>query len=61
MQKLLKETGVAIVVYFAVSFSLGWGMEIGDGWFEAAMSALVFGVFYFVIGLVIRWIKGRKS
>lgn len=61
MQKLLKETGIAAVVYFALSWGLGFGIDEGDGWPEAAMSAVVFGGFYFVVGLAIRWYKGRNS
>lgn len=61
MTKLLKETGIAIAVYFLLSFAFGFGMDEGDGWPEAALSALVFGIFYFVIGLIINWIKGRNS
>jgi preprotein translocase subunit SecG len=61
MQKLLKETGIAAVVYFALSFGLGLGLDEGEGWPEAAMSAAIFAVFYFVVGLGIRWFKGRKS
>lgn len=61
MTKLLKETGIAVVVYFALSWGLGFGIDEGDGWPEAAMSAIFFGVLYFVIGLGIRWFKGRQS
>lgn len=61
MQKLLKETGIAALVYFALSFGLGFGLKEGDGLAEAAISAVVFGFFYFVLGLVIRWIKGRNA
>ena len=61
MQKLFKETGIAVVVYFALSFGLGFGLDEGEGWPEAALSAVVFGVFYFVVGLGIRWYKGRNS
>ena len=59
MQKLLKETGIAAAVYFALSWGLGFGIDEGDGWPEAAMSAVVFAGFYFIVGLVIRWFKGR--
>ena len=61
MSKLLKETAVAIAIYLVLSLGFGFGVEAGDGWPEAVLSALVFGMFYLVIGLVIRWIKGRKS
>ncbi|KEJ88585.1 hypothetical protein [Sulfitobacter donghicola] len=61
MQKLLRETGIAILIYFSVSWGLGFGIDEGQGWPEAAMSAAVFGVLYFLIGLVIRWFKGRSS
>lgn len=61
MRKLLKETGIAVVIYFALSLAFGFGLDEGEGWVEAAMSALIFGVLYFVIGLVIRWFKGRKA
>lgn len=61
MQKLLKETGIAVAVYFALSWGLGFGIDEGQGWPEAAMSAVVFGGLYFVIGLIIRWFKARNS
>lgn len=61
MQKLLKETGIAAVVYFALSFGLGFGLEEGEGLAEAVMSSGIFAVLYFVLGLAIRWFKGRKS
>ncbi len=61
MTKLLKETGIAILIYFAVSWGFGFGIDEGQGWAEAAMSAAVFGVLYFLIGLVIRWFRGRNS
>jgi|GEM_PF-2910880 preprotein translocase subunit SecG len=61
MQKLLKETGIAAIVFFALSFGFGFGLEEGDGWPEAAMSAVIFAVFYFIVGLGVMWYKGRKS
>lgn len=61
MQKLLKETGIAALVYFALSAGLGWGLEEGDGWPQAAMAAVFFAVFYFVVGLALRWFKGRSK
>jgi predicted transporter len=61
MQKLLKETGIAAAAYFALSLAFGFGIDEGDGWPEAAMSAVIFAGFYFVVGLVIRWFKGRSS
>ncbi len=61
MQKLLKETGIAAVIYLVAAMGLGFGMEQGDGWPEALMSAVIFGVFYFLVGLGIRWYKGRNS
>ncbi len=61
MQKLVKETGIAAVVYFALSFGLGFGLDEGEGWPEALMSAGIFAVFYFVVGLGIMWFKARKS
>lgn len=61
MQKLLKETAIAAAIYFVAAFGLGFGLEEGEGLPEAAMSAVIFGVLYFLIGLVIRWVKGRKS
>jgi hypothetical protein len=59
MQKLLKETGIAAVVYLALSLGLGFGLDEGEGWPQAAMSAAIFAGFYFVVGLGIRWYKGR--
>lgn len=61
MQKLLKETGIAAVVYFALSYGLGFGLEEGEGLPEALMSSGIFAVLYFILGLVIRWFKRRKS
>lgn len=61
MQKLLKETSIAAVVYLALSLGLGFGLDEGDGWREAALSAAVFAVFYFVVGLLVRWFKGRGA
>jgi hypothetical protein len=61
MTKLFKETGIAVVIYFVAAFGLGFGLEEGEGFTEAAMSALIFGVLYFVIGLIIRWFKGRNT
>tara|TARA_R100001369_G_scaffold87651_1_gene123362 strand:- start:297 stop:482 length:186 start_codon:yes stop_codon:yes gene_type:complete len=61
MQKLAKETGIAAVIYFALSWGLGFGIDEGKGWPEAAMAAVIFAGFYFVVGLCIRWFKGRKS
>jgi len=61
MQRLLKETGIAAVIYFALSLGMGWGLEEGDGWPQAMMAAVLFAVFYFVVGLVVRWVKGRKT
>jgi hypothetical protein len=61
MQKLLKETAIAVVVYFALSAGLGFGLEEGEGWPQAAMSAVIFGALYFAIGLGIRWYKGRGT
>ncbi|WP_299417014.1 hypothetical protein [uncultured Sulfitobacter sp.] len=59
MQKLFKETGIAAIIYFALSFGLGFGLDEGEGWREALMSSVIFAVFYFVVGLGIRWFKGR--
>lgn len=61
MQKLFKETAVAAVIYLIASLGFGFGVEEGDGWQEAVLSAVVFAAFYFVVGLVIRWFKGRNS
>lgn len=61
MQKLFKETGVAAVIYLIASLGFGFGVEEGDGWQEAVLSAVVFAGLYFVIGLGIRWFKGRNS
>jgi hypothetical protein len=61
MQKLLKETAVAAVIYLIASLGFGFGVEEGDGWEESILSALVFAALYFVIGLVIRWFKGREK
>jgi hypothetical protein len=61
MQKLLKETAIAAVIYFAVAFGLGFGLDEGEGWPEALMSAVIFAAFYFAVGLGIRWYKGRNS
>ena len=61
MQKLLKETGIAAVVYIALSLGLGFGLDEGEGWPEALMSAAIFAVLYFVLGLAIMWFKARKS
>ncbi|MCX7565443.1 hypothetical protein OS189_03670 [Sulfitobacter sp. F26169L] len=61
MQNLLKETGIAAVIYFAFSFTFGFGLEAGEGWQKAVLNAAVFAVFYFVVGLGIRWFKGRNS
>ena len=61
MQKLLKETAIAAVVYFALAMGFGFGLEEGEGLPEALMSAGIFAVLYFVLGLAIRWFKGRKS
>ena len=61
MIKLLRETGIAMAVYFALSWGFGFGIDEGQGWPEAAMSAVVFGGFYFVVGLGIRWFKGRGA
>lgn len=61
MQKLLKETAIAAAVYFALSLGLGFGIDEGDGWPEALMSAVIFAGFYFVVGLAIRWFKGRQK
>lgn len=61
MTKLFKETGIAAVIYFAAAIGLGFGLEEGEGLPEAVMSAAIFGVLYFVIGLAIRWFKERRS
>lgn len=61
MPKLLKETAVAVVIYLIATLGFGFGVEEGDGLQEAVLSALVFGAFYFVIGLIIRWFKGRNT
>ncbi|MEH6645996.1 hypothetical protein [Sulfitobacter sp.] len=61
MTKIIKETGIAAVVYFALSFGLGFGIDEGDGWPEALMSAAIFSGFYFVVGLLILWYKKRNS
>lgn len=60
MQKLLKETCIAALLYFAVSWGFGFGLDEGDGWPQAAMSAVVFAGFYFVVGLGIMWFKRRN-
>lgn len=61
MSKLLRETAIAAVIFFALSWAFGLGgndtKEIGP----AIAAGLTFALFYFVIGLVINWIKGRKS
>ncbi|KIN72429.1 hypothetical protein [Sulfitobacter guttiformis] len=61
MPKLFKETGVAAVIYLIAALGFGFGLEADDGWPEAVLSALIFAGFYFVVGLVIRWFKGRNS
>ncbi|MBB3995826.1 preprotein translocase subunit SecG [Sulfitobacter undariae] len=61
MLKLLKETGIAAVLYFALSWAFGLGIEEGDSWPEAAMAAAMFAVLYFILGLALRWFKKRKS
>ena len=61
MQKLVRESGIAVLIYFAVSWGLGFGIDEGQGWPEAAMSAGVFGVLYFAIGLVILWFRSRSK
>ncbi|MEP1765964.1 MAG: hypothetical protein ABJJ53_04855 [Sulfitobacter sp.] len=61
MPKLLKETGIAALIYFALSWAFGFGLEEGDGWVQAAMAAVLFAVFYFVVGLGLRWVKGRNA
>jgi len=61
MKKLLKETGIAGTIYFAISWGFGFGIDEGQGGPEAAMSALVFAVLYFLVGLAILWFKGRQK
>jgi len=61
MLKLGKETGIAMAVYFALSWGLGFGIDEGDSWPEAMMSAVIFAALYFVVGLVVRWFKGRGA
>ncbi len=61
MPKLLRETAIAIAVYGVLSVAFGFGMEDGDGPVDAVLGALMFGVFYFAIGLIIKFVKSRKS
>ena len=61
MTKLLRETAVACLVFAALSFVLRIGMEPDDGWATVALNAVVFAVFYFIVGLVIRYFKGNDT
>lgn len=60
MQRLFTETLIAAAIFALLSFLLRIGMVEGDGWGVAALNAVVFGVFYFIIGLAVRFFKGRK-
>jgi hypothetical protein len=61
MQKLLKETGIAAVVFFGLSWAFGLGGNDERTIGQAMMAGITFAILYFLIGLVIRWIKGRQS
>lgn len=61
MQKLVKETAFAAIVFALLSLVFGLGGNDTKEVVPAIMSGLTFAVFYFVIGLVIRWFKGRNS
>lgn len=58
MAQLMKETGIAIVVFIAIQFAFGIG---GDTAQDRVLGAVGFGVAYFLIGLVIRFFKSRNS
>jgi lipopolysaccharide export LptBFGC system permease protein LptF len=61
MQKLLKETGVAMAIFALLSFAFGLGGNDAKTVSGAVMAGLTFGVLYFLVGLAINWFKGRKS
>jgi hypothetical protein len=56
MQKLLKETGVAMAIFALLSFAFGLGGNDAKTVSGAVMAGL-----YFLVGLAINWFKGRKS
>ncbi|WP_299559139.1 hypothetical protein [uncultured Sulfitobacter sp.] len=61
MQRLFKETGVAAVIFAALSAVFGFGMTEGEGWQVLVLNTAIFAVFYFCVGLAIRYFKGRNS
>lgn len=61
MQKLVKETAIAAVVFALLSLLFGLGGNDAKEVGPAIVSGLTFAVFYFVIGAIMRWFKGRNS
>lgn len=61
MQKLLKETGIAMAIFALLSLAFGLGGNDAKTVSGAVIAGVTFGVLYFAIGLVINWFKGRKS
>lgn len=59
MNKLFRETILATVFFAVFAYIMRIGMAPGDGWGVVAVNAAVFGVFYFIIGLVIRYFRER--
>ncbi len=61
MPKLLKETGIAAVIFALLSGVFRFGMEEGEGLQVIVLNSAVFAVFYFLVGLAIKYFKGRNS
>ncbi len=61
MPRLLKETGVAALLFALLSGVFRFGMEEGEGWQVVLLNTAIFTVFYLLVGLAIRYFKGRKS
>jgi lipopolysaccharide export LptBFGC system permease protein LptF len=61
MQKLVRETGIAVVIFALLSFAFGLGGNDEKTVSGALLAGVTFGVVYFLVGLAINWFKGRNS